>query len=719
MRPRQPVQEGTVERNGVRLRYEVFGDGDQTLVLLPPWMIVHSQIWKAQVAGLADHLRIVTYDARGCGRSDRPTDPAAYDTGEHVADALAVLDATGTERAVMVGNSFGGLFAYLLAALAPERVDGAVFIGATVNLEGTSDAPLTRALLSFDDEPTGEDGWGLYNRHVWHRDFERFVRWFTEMALCEPHTSRPREQALEWGLDTTPEVLTATIAPRAGVPPTQAAATLRSLAPAISCPTMVIHGALDEICPPEWGRTLADTLGSELVEMPEAAHCPQVRYPIAVNDLLRSFVDRRVRSSQPVAAIGSRQLVCDPGVVPTRRRGPRVLYLSSPIGLGHARRDLAIARALRDIEPGIEVDWLAQDPVTRFLDAAGERIHPASERLASESAHLERETGEHDLHVFEALRRMDEILVTNFSVFADTTDREQYDLVVGDESWEVDHFLHEHPSLKQARFAWLSDFVGIVPMPSGGEREAFLASDWNREMIGHVEGRPGVRDLSIFVGDPDDVVPGQFGPGLPGIAEWTAAHYEFSGYITGFDPAALADRQQLRSELGYRPDEVVAIAAVGGSGVGLPLLRRIVAAHPLAEERIPGLRTIVVTGPRIDPAALPSVDGVEARAFVPDLHRHLAACDIALVQGGLTTTMELTATGGRFLYFPLANHFEQQVHVRHRLQRHGAGRPMDYATATPEVIAEAMAEELRRPVAYRPVPADGATRAAALLADLL
>jgi UDP:flavonoid glycosyltransferase YjiC (YdhE family) len=128
---------------------------------------------------------------------------------------------------------------------------------------------------------------------------------------------------------------------------------------------------------------------------------------------------------------------------------------------------------------------------------------------------------------------------------------------------------------------------------------------------------------------------------------------------------------------------------------------------------------IAVAGPRIDPLTLGVPDGVEVRAFVPELYKHLVACDLAVVQGGLTTTMELTAGRRPFLYFPLRNHFEQNRHVRHRLERYGAGRAMDYATATPEVIAAAIAGEIDRPVAYREVGRDGAARAAALIAELI
>ena len=107
------------------------------------------------------------------------------------------------------------------------------------------------------------------------------------------------------------------------------------------------------------------------------------------------------------------------------------------------------------------------------------------------------------------------------------------------------------------------------------------------------------------------------------------------------------------------------------------------------------------------------------RPFVSQLYRHLAVCDLAVVQGGLTTAMELTANKRPFLYFPLRHHFEQNFHVRHRLNRYGAGRCMDYETATPETIAEAIAQEIDRSVTYRDVETDGAARAAALIAELI
>jgi hypothetical protein len=381
---------------------------------------------------------------------------------------------------------------------------------------------------------------------------------------------------------------------------------------------------------------------------------------------------------------------------------------------------VAIATELRTAEPQLEIDWLAQNPVTRVLDAAGERIHPASAHLLSESTHVEHESGEHDLHAFEALRRMDEILVANFMVFVDIVAQDPPDLVIADEAWEVDYYLHENPELKRFQFAWLTDFVGWLPMPDGGTREATLTADYNTEMIEQRERFPRLRDRSIFVGNPDDIVARDFGPGLPDIREWTEHNFDFSGYVMGSPPPSGPERKALRRRLGLHDDQRLCVVTVGGTAVGEPLLRRIVEAAPIVRREMPELQFLVVTGPRIDPATLPRHRGVRVRGFVPDLADYLGACDIAVVQGGLTTCMELTAAGTPFVYLPLEHHFEQNFHVRHRLDRYSAGRRMRYAdTADPDLLAKIIVDEMTASPRFRPVETDGAKRAAAMLAELL
>jgi pimeloyl-ACP methyl ester carboxylesterase/predicted glycosyltransferase len=697
-RARYPDQEGYVERDGVRVFWERYGEGEPTVLLAPTWEIVHSRSWKSQIPYLARHGRVVTFDPRGNGRSDRPGDFDAYRRRELAADALAVLDAARVDRAVVVAWCDMGE-SLILAAEHPERVAGLVHIGPALRL-----GEREHGEHPFESDPGTDEGWARETRASWLRDWPGYVEFFFAKCLTEPHSTKQLEDCVGWAMDTDRETILAGF--RGWETKIIDPAEVAALCPRVRCPVLVIHGTEDEQVGPSVGAELAGALGGRLVLLDGAGHAPHARDPVKVNTLVADFAGV---GPAPATRTWTRAM----------RRPRRALYLSSPIGLGHARRDLAIARELRERVPGLEIDWLAQDPVTRVLEAEGERVHPASRWLANESAHIEAESAEHDLHAFQAIRRMDEILVANFMVFHDVVREQPYDLWVGDEAWELDYFLHENPEEKRAAYVWLTDFVGWLPMPDGGEREAFLTADYNAEMIEHIARYPRLRDRAVFVGNPDDIVPDTFGPGLPAIREWVEGHYDFAGYVTGFDPAGLGDRQELRERLGYRPEERVCVVTVGGSGVGGHLLRRVIAACPEARRLVPGLRMVVVAGPRIDPASLPAHDGLEVHAYVHDLYLHLAACDLAVVQGGLSTTMELAAAGRPFLYFPLAHHFEQNFHVPHRLRQYGAGRRMDFATATPEVIAAAVADELGRDVRYRPVETDGAARAASLIAELL
>ena len=699
-RARYPDADGFVERGGVKIFYEVYGDGKATILLLPTWSIMHSRGWKMQIPYLARHYRVITFDPRGNGRSDRPIGANAYDEREFAADAVAVLDATGSDRAVIVGFSMGAQRSLVLATEHPARVAGVVFIGPAVPL-----APMLSRdqwVAGFNQPRDSYQGWGKYNRHYWLSDYEDFLEFFFSKLYNEPHSTKHREDAVAWGMDTDPETLVDT-----HLGPSLSADDIHAMAPRVSCPVLVIHGTADAIRTHQAGVALADLLGGTMASLDGSGHAPHARDPVKVNVLLRDFVD---------SAFGiSRDSTWSRG----RSRSKRALYISSPIGLGHAQRDVAIARELRQLHPDLEIDWLAQDPVTRVLEGEGERIHPASVYLANESRHIESESAEHDLHCFQAWRRMDEILLANFMVFHEVAEREQYDLWIGDEAWELDYYLHENPELKRAAYVWLTDFVGWLPMPDGGPREAYLTADYNAEMIEHIARYRRTRDRALFVGNPGDIVPERFGPDLPVIREWTQQHFDFTGYISGFDPARFADRQRLRDELGYQPDEQVCVVTVGGSGVGAHLLRRTVGAFPLAKQQLPALRMIVVAGPRIDPASLPAAEGLEVRPYVHNLYRHLAACDIAVVQGGLTTAMELTASQRPFLYFPLRHHFEQNFHVRHRLERYHAGRRMEFGEDGPEQIAAAIGEEIGRTVDYLPVETDGARQAALAISALL
>ncbi len=506
-RARYPDRTGVVERDGVRVFWEEYGRGEPTIMFVPGFSISPSRLWKSQLPYFARHARVLTFDGRGNGRSDRPLDLGAYTDEQIAEDVIGVLDATGTDRAVLVGLSAGVQWSLLAAMLHPDRVARLCLVGPGV---GGKTLPTPAVYASSMDEPRHVyAGWGKFNSHYMRQDLRGFAEWFMGEVFPEPHSTKHIQDGVDWALDTTPEVL------RAAVPQAPEAVLARLDQP-LPCPALVVVGSDDRVTPPAIAVELAERTGAPLLVMEGSGHNPAARHPVRFNLVLKQFA----LPEPPTRSTWSRAL--------SRRR--RALFISSPIGLGHAWRDIAIARALRELVPDLQIDWLAQDPVTRVLQAEGERIHPASAELASEIDHIDSESGDHELPVFDAYRRMDEILLANFMVFNDLVQDERYDVWIADEAWEIDHLLHENPECKSAAYVWLTDFVGFLPFPEGGEREAFLTADLNAEMLEHVARFPRVRDRAIFVGEPDDIVPGHFGPGLPAIRPWIEEHFAFAGY---------------------------------------------------------------------------------------------------------------------------------------------------------------------------------------------
>jgi pimeloyl-ACP methyl ester carboxylesterase len=292
VRAAQPDETGSVRG----IYWERFGDGEPTVLFVPPWAIVHSRIWKMQVPYFARHFRVVVFDPRGNGRSERPRGAAAYSETEYAEDALAVMDASGTEQAVVVSLSLGAQRSLLLADAHPERVLGLAFIAPAVRL--APDHPMRgRYARLFEQELDTDEGWAKMNAPYWRRDFRSFLEFFFSNAFTEPHSTKQIEDAVGWGLDTNAETLIAT-ALAEGLDEQ----TTREIAGRISCPVLVIHGVDDAIRPVAAGEELAAASGAELMRMPGVGHCPQARKPVAVNLALREFVEKAARAPQALVS---------------------------------------------------------------------------------------------------------------------------------------------------------------------------------------------------------------------------------------------------------------------------------------------------------------------------------------------------------------------------------------------------------------------------------
>ena len=208
-RARYPDEAGFVERDGVRVFWERYGDGEPTILFLPTWSIIHSRVWKAQIPYFARHFRVVTFDGRGNGRSDRPPAPEAYATDEFAADALAVMDATGTERASLVSLSRGAPAgaAARRRPPGPRRRHGVHRAGAAAAAGRRARAMRRAGSTSRRDT---YDGWEKYNRHYWLEHYEDFLEFFFAQIFTEPHSTKQIEDGVGWALETDAETLIAT-----------------------------------------------------------------------------------------------------------------------------------------------------------------------------------------------------------------------------------------------------------------------------------------------------------------------------------------------------------------------------------------------------------------------------------------------------------------------------------------------------------------------------
>jgi pimeloyl-ACP methyl ester carboxylesterase/UDP:flavonoid glycosyltransferase YjiC (YdhE family) len=687
-----------LERPYGRLFCEARGEGPDIFLCSPCYPITHSEIWKYNRPFLERSFRVITHDVIGNGRSTHTA--AGLDFESQYADVCAVLEALARPPITLVALSCGSMLAVRYAVEHPDRVSRLVMISP----QYSQPLPPTFEQRMAPDIATNTDAY--------------VKRFFTSM-YPEPHSLKGIEDGIEWASGTTGEILVESLRQLEKK-------NVHALLGEVRVPTLVLHGTADRIVPYKVGAEIAQRIpGASMVTFDKGGHGLTGREMFKVNSLISAFARGVPVETQRFAPTIERRVRDDLERGKPRKRArsgpPKVLFLSSPIGLGHVQRDIAFAQALRRRFPGLVVDFLTADPAARVVERAGERLHPGSRILQNESAHFESYAQDHELHAFDAMWTMDTVMANNFMVFAEAAERGDYDLWIGDEGWDLDYYLHENPEFKAAPYVFLTDFIGLVPMDESDSLEMKRTWEKNAENIDHLHHHPDVRDLSLMIGDAEDVLDRPFGKDLPNMRQWAREQFRFIGYTHHFDPATIPTRAELRRELGYRDDERVVLVSVGGTRVGRKLIDRCARAFALIADRFPDARLEIVGGPRLQPSELPAAPRTTVHAFVPDLYRAHSAVDLALVQGGLSTTMELAALGTPFLYFPLKDHFEQQHFVAGRLSRLGAGVRMDYDAATPEVIAAQIATSLERRGRPAPVGTDpaGVERAAALIADLL
>ncbi len=394
----------------------------------------------------------------------------------------------------------------------------------------------------------------------------------------------------------------------------------------------------------------------------------------------------------------------------------KILYISGSLGLGHIVRDLAIARELRRQIPEVKISWLAAHPASLLLKEAGEEILPEADLYADDNIPAENAAKGFHLNLMQYLSSANKEWKENVNVFKQVTDKEQFDVIIGDETYEITIALKKKYVKIETPFVMIYDFLGCDAM-TWNPIEKLYAYMWNRIWSGNKIFAED-KNLALFVGELENIPDKSFGFLLPNRREYARTYYKFIGYILPFDAAKYSDKARIREELGYGDGPLV-VCSIGGTSIGKDLLELCGKAYPIIKESVPDLHMLLVCGPRLSPESLEVPEEVEVRGYIPSLYEHFAASDLAIVQGGGTSTLELTALRRPFLYFPLEGHSEQQIHVEGRLNRHQAGIKMVYSTTTPSSLAKQVIANLDKEVNYAPIPTNGAQRAVQLIKKFL
>ncbi len=394
----------------------------------------------------------------------------------------------------------------------------------------------------------------------------------------------------------------------------------------------------------------------------------------------------------------------------------KVLFISGSIGLGHVWRDVAIARELGRINPGIDISWMAERPAVDVLRSIGEKVLPDAERIINTGETVDQMTRAYATNIIAFSMKWIKVFPRNARVVFDAVEREGFDLVIGDESYDVISELLKSQKKKTFPFVGIYDFVGHKAMTL---RPKEHIEGWmiNRFWINSIVNKRRVLDRLIFIGVPEDIPDERFGLMQPNKRELTRGRVEFVGYVLPFHPKDYQDKTRVRKELGYGDGPLI-VASAGGTATGKPLLDLCARAHPLLKHTIPDIRMVLVCGPKIDPGSIPAREGLQVTGYVPFLYRHLAAADLCISSGGGTTTLELTALQKPFLFFPLERYSEQDD-VANRCQRYGAGVRMHFSSTTPEVLTWKILENIGKPVKYPDIALGGQRKVASIINELL
>ena len=288
-----PDDYGFVDVAGVVIAWDSFGHGDSAVLVVPTWNFVDSRVSASLVRDLSREFRVVTFDPRGAGRSDRP--PTGYRLEDHLADAVAVMRDTDLARASVVAGSSGANVAALLAARLPVRIERLVLIGPAIEVPSSATLDDADDDTEFWTERPSYEGWERWSAPYWRQDWPGFARWFLQEAFPEPDSGEVIDAILGIALEADPEILIEQHREQH-----QERAAVSAVLGEIVSRTLVVHGALDRSVPIAVAVEVAAAIPSAVLAVAiDGGHRPDIRSPQLIDPLVRDFLLGRQLRTPP------------------------------------------------------------------------------------------------------------------------------------------------------------------------------------------------------------------------------------------------------------------------------------------------------------------------------------------------------------------------------------------------------------------------------------
>jgi pimeloyl-ACP methyl ester carboxylesterase len=297
-----PDESGVVDVAGVRIAWDSFGRGESAVLVIPTWNFVDSRVSASLIRDLSPMFRVVTFDPRGAGRSDRPR--SGYRIEDHLADAIGVIADANLARVSLVAASSGANVGVLLAARLPDRVERLVLVGSAIEVAADATAEDAEDDTGFWIERPSYEGWERWSAAYWRQDWEAFARWFLGEAFPEPDSADVIDAVLAIALEADPEIL---IEQQREQDRERSTLNISAVLAHISSPTLIVHGALDRSVPLAVAAELATAIPDAVLAVAtDGGHRPDIRSPRLIDPLVREFLLSRRLRTRPGIKIRSR-----------------------------------------------------------------------------------------------------------------------------------------------------------------------------------------------------------------------------------------------------------------------------------------------------------------------------------------------------------------------------------------------------------------------------